>query len=134
MVNIKDSIIQETFELYEGEETDYGKDGWEITKKLFEYGSRMVLTKNNPEADKGRKFTESKIVHCFLNAQGYSTSYRTIVDIPVNREMMFHLQNFIGNLIKIKNKNTIDQEIVRDATIIFEDLLNKIQNSPVEFV
>lgn len=53
---------QELFVNYFGEASDFGEDGWEIVKKVFEYGSRMAIAKLDPEFKKG-SFKREK---CFI--------------------------------------------------------------------
>ncbi len=89
---------------YFGEEEDFGKDGWAITKKFFEIGSRFALCKMDEKKDRklskrigesneGR-FEEGKFVHLILNQLGYST-----LD-----EANFHLNRCLERLIRISSK------------------------------
>lgn len=54
---------------YKGEEENYGKDGWKIAEKLFEYGCRFAILKLSSDKDvkTDKDFNERKFVHCFLN-------------------------------------------------------------------
>jgi hypothetical protein len=66
------------------EEPDY-RDGWEIAKRMFEFGSKSAILK--AESEKGHpklgcQFNEGKFIHLLLNQWGYTR----------NQEAHFHLK------------------------------------------
>lgn len=56
---------------YKDEIGNFGKDGWEIAKKLFEYTSRAAVHIKTGRAQ--NLFRETKFIHCFLNQCGYDS-------------------------------------------------------------
>lgn len=58
---------------YQPEDRDdqFGVDGWEIAKKIFEYGSKLAIALRDVEVRKGQLFHEGKLIHCMLNSLNY---------------------------------------------------------------
>ena len=56
---------------YQPEVKEYGTDGWEIAKKMFEYGSRLAVGLVDSKFRKGELLRESKLIHCMLVSLGY---------------------------------------------------------------
>ena len=76
----------------------FGLEGWALTQKFLEYGSRTALLMR--EVRMGRKpresgrldsqFNPSKLVHCFLNQVGLGTS----------EEANFHINRFFERMLR----------------------------------
>jgi len=56
---------------YKDEIGNFGKDGWEIAKKLFECTSRAAVHIKTGRAQ--NLFREQKFIHCFLNQCGHDS-------------------------------------------------------------
>ncbi len=56
---------------YKDEIGNFGEDGWEITKKLFEYTCRAAVHIKTGRSQ--NLFRETKFIHCFLNQCGYDS-------------------------------------------------------------
>lgn len=55
---------------YDGEAGKYGKDGWRVTQRFYEWGSKVAFEiAENGEGDYDG-FSPAKLVHCFLNQLG----------------------------------------------------------------
>jgi hypothetical protein len=84
----------------------YGTEGWSLTEKFLEYGSRVTLLMREVVMDRkpisaGRldsQFRIEKLVHCFLNEDGLST-----VD-----EALFHIGRHCDRMLSY-----IDQRFQR---------------------
>lgn len=95
---IKDTIRDvKCKEDYRGEQEEFGIEGWIYVQKLFECASRISLLKRQTDAGLkpltacriDREYNYGKLVHCFLNAQGFSTA----------DEAYFHYQRNIERLL-----------------------------------
>jgi hypothetical protein len=80
---------------YQPEVKEYGIDGWEIAKKMFEYGSRLSIALVDPRFQRGHLLREDKLIHCILNSCNYDTP----------SELMFHIYRAIERQVM-----TISQE------------------------
>lgn len=56
---------------YKDEIENFGEDGWQIAKKIFEYTSRAAVYIKEGKAK--NLFRERKFIHCFLNQCGYDS-------------------------------------------------------------
>ena len=68
------------------EEGGYGKDGWPIAQKVFEYtaeASLLLLDYRSRNAALPNDFSEDKLVHCFLNQSHWG--YDKEIDFYVKR-------------------------------------------------
>lgn len=81
LAKTKEPITKIEFkEDYTGEQEQFGTEGWLHVQKLFEVASRISLLKQETIAkckpasacQLERQFSDRKLVHCFLNAQGLS--------------------------------------------------------------
>jgi hypothetical protein len=68
----------------------FGIDGWEIAKRVFEYGSRLAIAFLDPKSRKGKLLREGKLIHCMLNSLNYDTSGEKIFHIAqaIEREVV----------------------------------------------
>lgn len=79
-------------------EWSFGTEGWALTQKFLEYGSRITLLMREVKMERkpittGRldsQFNVGKLVHCFLNQDGKNT-----VD-----EAHFHIDAHFSNMLK----------------------------------
>ena len=80
--NVKTLIKQTKFSNdYPGEKEDFGDEGWLHVQKLFEYASRISLLKmetlnglkTENDCQLNKQFNDTKLIHCYLNAQGFSS-------------------------------------------------------------
>jgi len=69
----------------------FGVDGWEIAKKVFEYGSKLAIAVRDVEFRKGKLLHEGKLIHCMLDSVGYDW----------RRERDFHIMEAIEREIVI---------------------------------
>jgi len=105
---IRDLLVvhpeEQQFTSYQEEAEDYGEDGWLIAKGVFEMGSPMAIAKVDPEFKRGRKFEEGKLLHCFLNSIGHTNTGIMRNGKFVPSEALFHLEEFIGRMLIIRQK------------------------------
>lgn len=89
-------------ENYHGEgepdkEWSFGTEGWVLTQKFLEYGSRITLLMREIKMERkppsaGRldsQFNEGKLVHCFLNQTGRNTV----------EEAHFYMDAYFGRML-----------------------------------
>jgi len=117
---------------YHGEQSSFGDEGWKITHRFFEYGSRVSLLKKDtlgrlrdtsdsqarreilrscmvPSEDSEEgQFHEDKFVHCFLNQMGYT---RIVDDLFL--EAMFHLDRFFERMAVAGKSLSEAQDLLR---------------------
>jgi len=55
----------------ESKDDQYGIEGWEIAKRVFEYGSRLSFALDTPDFRRGRLLHQGKLFHCMLNSLSY---------------------------------------------------------------
>jgi len=134
--NIQDFLVQKTerdlFTEYRGEAEDFGEDGWTITKKVFEMGGRMAIANFDPNFKKGRKFHDEKLLHCFLNSIGHSIFIRHIRGKPVTSEALFHLNQFIGRILIIRGKRSIDSATAAEIKDLIENQIEELKGTIIE--
>ncbi|MEM2112036.1 MAG: lantibiotic dehydratase C-terminal domain-containing protein [Candidatus Bathyarchaeia archaeon] len=76
----------------------FGTEGWALTQKFLEYGSRITLLIREVEMERkplsaGRldsQFNIGKLVHCFLNQAG----------LDMSREANFHIARFFERMLR----------------------------------
>jgi hypothetical protein len=135
---IRDLLVahpeEQEFTSYLGEAGDYGEDGWVIAKKVFEMGGRMAIGQIDSAFGKGRKFEEGKILHCFLNSigRGVSGSWRN--GKFVTREAVFHLEQFIGRVLIIRDKKGLDSETEREIRGLVDDEIDQWKGKTIEII
>lgn len=134
--NAKDMItpLRSSHGEYTGELEDYGEDGWTITKKVFELGSRMAIALADPNSKKGRKFSAGKLLHCFLNSLGYSIFFKRLNDRVVTREALHHLDEFIGRMLILRKKPTMDLEIESEIERLTKDQVSSWRGKSIQLV
>ena len=98
---------------YLGEEEAFGREGWVITYKIFEWASRGEILRLNPDIQKGPLFDEGKIIHCFLNCWGYK-----ILD-----EFKFHLSSSLERMSVLKGIIEWDPEVAKE---MIKELENRV--------
>jgi len=84
---------------YSGEQEQFGTEGWLYVQRLLEYASRISLLRRETLAGQksltacrlDREYNDGKLVHCFLNAQGFS----------IQEEASFHNQANIERLLML---------------------------------
>ena len=123
---------QELFTPYGGEAEDFGEDGWMITKRVFEMGSRMAIGKLDQEFRKGRKFEEGKLLHCFLNSIGHGILVVNRGGRPVTSEALFHLNGFLGRMLIIRGKRIMDNDTESEARGLIEEQIQWWKKNPLE--
>jgi hypothetical protein len=106
---------------YPGEVDGFGQDGWELTKQLFEIGSKIAIGKISENFRKGEKFTPGKLVHCFL------------IQHMVNEEM-FHAVELVGRVLIHLHSNTVTTEVENRARRLLEEALKKLKSSPIRML
>lgn len=104
---------------YTGEHDQFGTEGWQYVQKLLEYSSRISLlkwetvTRQKPlevcRLDRG--FNERKLVHCFLNAQGFSIPEEVIFHNEANVERLLIANSFFGVQQRLQ---ALEKKIVGD--------------------
>jgi len=138
LTNVQDLIVQdpahELFTLYEGEAVDFGEDGWVITKKVFEMGSRMAVAKLDPESRKGRKFDEGKLLHCFLNSTGHGSVVVYKGGRLVTSEALFHLNSFLGRMLIMRGKRIMDDDLANEVRGLIEEQMRWWKENPPEAI
>jgi len=82
---------------YKDEIQKYGKEGWEIAKKLFECTSRAAVHIKTGRAQ--NLFREQKFIHCFLNQCGHDSL----------KESAFHSMSAWQMLTKHLKEETINE-------------------------
>jgi hypothetical protein len=105
--NIKKSEVKED---YTGEHKDFGTEGWIYVQKLFEYASRISLLKMETLSGKksyedcclNGQFNDGKLVHCFLNAQGFNTFDEAAFHNRVNFERLSMAYGFFNKSIEVE--------------------------------
>jgi hypothetical protein len=125
---------EQEFTSYPGEAGDYGEDGWVIAKKVFEMGGRMAIGQVDSAFRKGRKFEEGKILHCFLNSIGCGVSGLSSNGKFVTREAVFHLRQFIGRMLIIRGKRSLDPEIGQEITGLVDDEIDQWKRKTMEII
>jgi hypothetical protein len=135
---IRDLLVahpeEQEFTSYPGEAGDYGEDGWTITKKVFEMGSKMAIAQIDSASKKGRKFDEGKILHCFLNSIGYSVFAISKNGKFVTREAMFHLKQFIARMLIIRSKRSLDSETEQETRKLVDDEISQWKGKTMEII
>jgi hypothetical protein len=135
---IRDLLVahneEEEFTSYSGEAEDYGEDGWVIAKKVFEMGSRTAIGKVDSTFRKGRKFEEAKMLHCFLNSIGFSAFGLSRDDKFVTKEASFHLDQFIGRMLIIRNKRSLDSECEQEIEDLVHDEIMQMKGKIIELI
>jgi len=136
LTNIRDYMVKESvqdpFTSYTGEAADFGEDGWTITKKIFEMGSRMGIAKLDPESKNGRKFVEVKLLHCFLNSIGHSILAVKRQGKFVTSEAFFYLDSFIGRMLIIRDKRVMDPEVAEEIGSLTEEKIQWWTQNPTQ--
>lgn len=99
---------------------DFGQDGWELTKQLFEIGSEIAIGGQSKSFIKSGEFNRGKLIHCFLNQHLKST-----VD-----EAEFHADCFVERLVVfrryvLKDENSEFSIIEKHVDQILEKYLEK---------
>jgi hypothetical protein len=118
--SIKEAIDRiEFIEDYTGEHDQFGIEGWQHVQKLLEYSSRIsilkweTLTRQKPlevcRLDRG--FNEKKLVHCFLNAQGFSIPEEVIFHNEANVERLLLANSYFGIHQRLQ---ALEKKIVSD--------------------
>jgi len=103
---------------YHGEEDGFGQDGWQLTKQLFEIGSKIAIGRLSDTFRKGEKFNPGKLVHCFLNQQ------------MVNEEV-FHSVELIGRTIITLGIDSVTPEVESRAKHQLEEALNRLKSTKI---
>lgn len=100
---------------YEPEVKDdqYGIEGWEIAKKIFEYGSRLAIGLVDPKFRKGELLREGKLIHCMLNSLGYGA----------REEKKFHITQAIEREIIIMSR----ERGVRPENVDLEEAKQRVE-------
>jgi hypothetical protein len=101
---------------YHGEAEDYGEDGWELTKQLFEIGSEISIGLLSDSFRKGKKLQSGKLVHCFLLQQG--------VD-----EEAFHASALVGRVMVHLRNHSVSPEVEKRTRYLLEQALDKARSS-----
>jgi len=131
---IRDLLVahpeQQELATYPGEAEDYGEDGWLIAKRVFEIGGRMAIGQIDSAFRKGGKFEEGKILHCFLNSIGCGVSGLFRNDKFVTRETIFHLKQFTGRMLVIRDKRSLDPETEQEIEELVDDEIHQWKGKP----
>jgi hypothetical protein len=106
---------------YHGEAEGFGQDGWELTKQLFEIGSKIAIGQLSESFRKGEKFSPGKLVHCFLNQQ------------MINEEM-FHADKLVGRVLITLGVSSVTREVENRAKGLLEEALNKFRSSQIRML
>jgi len=106
---------------YAGEAPSFGQDGWELTKQLFEIGSKIAIGQLTESFRKGEKFGPGKLVHCFLNQH------------MVNEEM-FHADKIIGRVLITLGVSSVTPEVENRARSLLEEALNKFRSGQIRML
>jgi hypothetical protein len=114
------------------EEPDY-RDGWEIAKRMFEFGSKAAILKAESEGGHvklGSQFNEGKFIHLLLNQWGYSRS----------QEAHFHLKAVGERLALIHSGSSVElaktklpqilRELENDFFPRIDDMVRRIMAQP----
>jgi hypothetical protein len=125
---------EQEFTSYSGEADDYGEDGWFVAKRVFEMGSRMAIGHFDPAFRKGRKFEEGKMLHCFLNSIGWSVFGLSRNGKVVTREAIFHLKQFIGRMLIIRNKKSLDLDTEQEIRALVDDEIDQWKGKTMEII
>lgn len=114
-------------EKYHGEQEGFSEDGWDLTQKHFEYGSRIALLRIEKitKGENLKKFKEGKLMHCFLNQQGYSFD---------ELEADYHIDSFFGRILLKHKKKSIDEEMKSEIREKIENRFEEWKNRRVEFI
>ena len=99
----------------------FGQDGWELTKQLFEIGSKIAIGRLSESFRKGEKFVPGKLVHCFLNQQ------------RVNEEI-FHAVQLIGRVMITLGVSSVTPEVERRARRLLEEALTTVRSSQIRML
>lgn len=95
IVSTKKILIQK-FEFndnYHGEEGSY-KEGWNIAQRFFEISCRFAISRIDDSFEKGKEYTDEKLIHCFCNQ----------VHISRQEERNFYLRRLQNLGLKIEIK------------------------------
>jgi hypothetical protein len=103
---------------YHGEATDFGEDGWELTKQLFEIGSEIAIGQLTADFRKGEKFLPGKLLHCFLNQNS------------VNEEK-FHATQLVGRTLITLKSNSVTDEVENRARKLLEEAITTLRASQI---
>lgn len=135
---IRDLLVahpeEQEFTSYPGEAGDYGEDGWLVARKVFEMGSRMAIGQLDSAFRKGRKFEEGKILHCFLNSIGCGVFGLSRNDKFVTREAIFHLRQFMGRMLIIRDKKSLDLETEQEIRGLVDDEIDQWKGKTIEII
>jgi len=114
------------------EEPDY-RDGWEIAKRMFEFGSKAAILKAESEGGHvqlGPQFNEGKFIHLLLNQWGHSRS----------QEAHFHLKTVGERLALIHSGSSVEsaktklpqilRELENDFFPRIDDMVRRIMAQP----
>jgi hypothetical protein len=122
---IDSSRENELFADYPGEAEDFGEDGWEIAKKVFECGSEMAIGKLDLDFRKGKKLQVGKLLHCLLNSLGYSFS---------DYEAIYHLRAFVSRMLILERKETLDEALEAKIRAMLEEQLTGMRGRKIELI
>jgi len=103
---------------YHGEASDFGEDGWELTKQLFEIGSKIAIGQLVENFRKGEKFVPGKLMHCFLNQH------------RVNEEK-FHATQLVGRVLITLNASSVTNDVENRARRLLEEAITAIRSSQI---
>ncbi|MBO3842191.1 MAG: hypothetical protein FGF48_07225 [Candidatus Brockarchaeota archaeon] len=108
---------------YHGEASDseFGPDGWQLTKQFLEVGSEIAIGRFSAAFRKGEKFHPGKLVHCFLNQQR--------VD-----EEKFHADALIGRVIITLHATSVTHEVESRAGNLLGEALNRLRSQQIRFL
>ena len=102
---VQDLLFKETDfdrEEYSGEQEKFGGDGWLITQKFFEFGSRVAIfyIKGNATIppDGGEYFRPEHFVHYFLNQLGYTDVDTLKDDLTIRYETFLHFDRYFERM------------------------------------
>ncbi|MBA7658195.1 hypothetical protein ES703_66144 [subsurface metagenome] len=121
ITKIKDVITRvELKDDYSGEQEQFGTEGWLYVQKLLEYASRISLLTRETFAEQkpltacrlDREYNTGKLVHCFLNAQGFSTIEEAHFHNEANIERLLRAYGFFDVADRLHNleKKVINRE------------------------
>lgn len=109
---------------YSGEADTYGREGWVIVQKFFEYSSEFALCNTDQNKDIGEGFNENKLIHCFLNSLGYS----------YYQEPLYHLDSFFGRIMSITNNSELDNTLKQRIEGIYRERLKEWENKKIKII
>lgn len=103
---------------YQGEAIGFGEDGWELTKQMFEIGSKIAIGQTDAGFKKGEKFGQGKLIHCFLNQQ-------------MINEAEFHADALVSRILVKLRSRSVTRDVETNIRNLIEATLNKWKSSKI---